>query len=125
MFKFLSPYMLYVYIAIGVVLFGAGWQVNGWRLNAKIEKQKVVLAEKETTIKLLSSAIETSNREIAKLGKATKDAQKRAIAADKKAKAISQASDKKIKAISAVPVRPDANCEAQLQDISKLLESAR
>jgi hypothetical protein len=35
---FLGQYKMYFYGALAVGLFLAGWSVNGWRLNAKIEK---------------------------------------------------------------------------------------
>jgi chromosome segregation ATPase len=123
--SFLSPYMLWVYIGIAVFIFGAGWQVNGWRLNAKIEKQKVVLEERKNAINNLYDKIRTQNKAIGELEAKRKDAEKRAVAAQKKASAISQASDKKKKAIEAVSVRPDANCSDSLADIERLLNEAR
>lgn len=35
---FLGQYKMYFYGALAVGLFLTGWSVNGWRLNAKIEK---------------------------------------------------------------------------------------
>jgi succinate dehydrogenase/fumarate reductase-like Fe-S protein len=38
---FFIQYKMYFYSALAIVLFFAGWAVNGWRLNSKIERMKV------------------------------------------------------------------------------------
>lgn len=44
--SFLVQYKMYFYGALAVGLFIAGWSVNGWRLNSKIERMKADHAHK-------------------------------------------------------------------------------
>lgn len=39
--SFLLQYKMYFYIGLSVFLFSAGWAVNGWRLNSRIDKMKI------------------------------------------------------------------------------------
>lgn len=39
--SFLLQYKKYFYIGLAVFLFSAGWAVNGWRLNSRIDKMKI------------------------------------------------------------------------------------
>lgn len=37
-------------VLLGVVLFGAGWTVNGWRLHSQVEQQKALRSEDRAAV---------------------------------------------------------------------------
>lgn len=101
---------LLLVVAILAAAFGAGWAVNGWRLNAEYAS---ILASKEHEIAELKSALQTQDAEVQRAGDAKKAADDRRTLARDMSKSVLAGIDAKAAKAAASTA---TDCEGVLRE---------
>jgi TPP-dependent trihydroxycyclohexane-1,2-dione (THcHDO) dehydratase len=116
-----------VLVAIVILTLGAYvMTILHQRNTARLEVAhlKLEIEGWKSAYTIISNKLVEQNKSIKDLEKRTKDAQKRRVAADKKAAPIVRAAQESEKAVVIVPAS-SGTCESELQTIKDMLEAAK